>query len=352
MHPAKAVAAQSVVKVLPKSSIDVTINFNLINALLPMTTTRPSTSIVNPHISQSATLNRAKHLSNAVSLALPTVLVIFLLLGTSTTWVPSVFSLFLGAVFFICISMGLGVGFHRHFTHHAFKTSAVGKAILAILGTWSLQGPIVSWVADHRRHHRFADQQYDPHSPWVDDSGKIDNRLAGWFHAHVGWKFKVAVSDENRYVPDLLKDPVVMFVSRHYWAIAIAGLLAPGALGYVYGGRDECLICLLWAGGVRAILLHQFEGIANSITHLFGTKVDGSQDESRNNLWLTVVLMGEGLHSYHHQNATMAVNQPAKFDAFGHFLLLSEKLGWVWDLRKAKKPVDVQTVRPIPAGLA
>ncbi|MEO6293067.1 MAG: fatty acid desaturase [Burkholderiaceae bacterium] len=277
-------------------------------------------------------------------------LVIFLLLGTSTTWVPSVFSLSLGALFFVFVSMGLGIGFHRHFTHHAYKTSALGKAVLGILGTWSLQGPIVSWVADHRRHHRFADQQYDPHSPWVDDKGKIESRLAGWFHAHIGWKFKVAVSDENRYVPDLLKDPVVMFVSRHYWVIAIAGLLAPGALGYVYGGWDECLTCLLWAGGVRAILLHQFEGIANSVTHLFGTKVDGSQDESRNNLWLTVVLMGEGLHSYHHQNATMAMNQPAKFDAFGHFLLVFEQLGLVWDLRKAPKPVDAQMMHPVSTG--
>ena len=283
-------------------------------------------------------------------MALPAVLVLFLLLGTSATWMPSVFSLLLGSFFFIFVSMGLGVGFHRHFTHHAFKTSAAGKAILGILGTWSLQGPMISWVADHRRHHRFADQQYDPHSPWVDDKGKIESRWAGWFHAHMGWKFKAAVSDESRYVPDLLKDPMVMFVSRHYWVIAIAGLLAPGALGYLYGGWDECLTSLLWAGGVRAILLHQFEGIANSITHLFGVKVDGSQDESRNNLWLTVVLMGEGLHSYHHQNATMAMNQPAKFDAFGHFLLVFEQLGWVWSLRKTPNPVDAQIMLPVSAG--
>lgn len=317
-----------------------------------MTTSTPSASITNPHISQSATLNRAKHLSNAVSMGVPPALVLFLLIGTPTTGMPSVFASLLSVLFFVLGSMGLGVGFHRHFTHHAFKTSAAGKAALGVLGTWSLQGPIVSWVADHRRHHRFADQRYDPHSPWSDDGGKIESRLAGWFHAHIGWKFKVAVSDENRYVPDLLKDPVVMFVSRHYWVIAIAGLLAPGALGYLYGGWDECLTCLLWAGGVRAILLHQFEGVANSITHLFGCKVDGSQDESRNNLWLTVLLMGEGLHSYHHQNATLAMNQPAKFDAFGHFLLLSEKLGLVWDLRKDKKPVDVRTMHPVSAVLA
>lgn len=325
-------------------------NDTFINACFFMTTIRPA-SIVNPHISQSAKHNQAKRLSNALSLALPAVLVLLLLLGTPINWSPSVFSLLLGVLFFVFVAMGLGVGFHRHFTHHAFKTSTTGKALLGIFGTWSLQGPMTSWVADHRRHHRFADQQYDPHSPWVDDRGKIDSRLAGWFHAHVGWKFKVAVSDEARYVPDLLKDPVAIFVSRHYWVIAIAGLLAPGPVGYVYGGWEECLTSLFWAGGVRAILLHQFEGVANSITHLFGVKVEGSQDESRNNLWLTVVLMGEGLHSYHHQHASLAMNQPAKFDAFGHFLLFSEKLGLVWDLRKAKPPFDVRTAQPSIAGL-
>lgn len=316
-----------------------------------MMTPTPFKLPVNPHISKSATLNRSKHLSNAMSMALPPLLAVVLMTSTQLPWEPSVFSMLLTVLFFVLGSIGLGIGFHRHFTHHAFKTSAAGKAVLGVLGTWSLQGPIVSWVADHRRHHRFADQQYDPHSPWADDNGLIDNRFAGWFHAHMGWKFKVAVSDENRYVPDLLKDPVVMFISRHYWVVAIAGLLAPGVPGFLYGGWDECLSCLLWAGCIRAILLHQFEGIANSITHLFGTKVDGSQDESRNNLWLSVVLMGEGLHSYHHQNATLAMNEPARFDAFGHVLVFFERFGMVWELRKAKPPQTAVLAHPVTGGL-
>lgn len=259
------------------------------------------------------------------------------------------FSLLLAVLFFVFGSTGLGVGFHRLFTHHAFKTSVAVRTLLGISGTWSLQGPIVNWVADHRRHHRFADQQYDPHSPWADDNGKIECRLAGWFHAHIGWKFNAAASDENRYAPDLLKDPVVMRISRYYWMIAIAGLLLPGALGYLYRGWEESLTCLLWAGGIRAMLLHQFEGIANSMTHLFGAKVAGTRDESRNNLWLTILLMGEGLHSYHHQNATAAVNQPVKFDAFGHFLLFSERLRLVWDLRHTERPLDMQIACPTAA---
>lgn len=295
-----------------------------------------ATKQINPHISQSVKINSIKRFTNAVSIMLPPLLALGLLIGTPISWQPTVFSMLLGLLFFVLGSVGLGIGFHRYFTHHAFKTSLLGKAVLGILGTWSLQGPIVGWVADHRRHHRFADQQYDPHSPWSNDKGLIKNRFIGWFHAHIGWKFSVAESDETRYVPDLLKDPIVMFISRHYWLLAITGLLLPGAFGYMYGGWSECLSCLLWAGCARAILLNQFEGVANSMTHLFGTKVEGSQDESRNNLWLTAVLMGEGLHSYHHQNATLAINQPAKFDAFGNALIFLERLGLVWDLRKAK----------------
>lgn len=316
-----------------------------------MSTFTQAAKQINPYISLSEKQNRLKQKSNIASTVLPLAMALGLLICTPLSWAPTTFSMLLGLLFFVLGSMGLGIGFHRHFTHHAFKTSPVGKAVLGILGTWSLQGPIVGWVADHRRHHRFADQQYDPHSPWANDKGLINNRLVGWFHAHIGWKFSVAESDENRYVPDLLKDPVVMLISRQYWPLAIFGLLLPGVFGFMYGGWNECLSCLLWAGSVRAILLNQFEGVANSITHLFGTKVEGSQDESRNNLWLTVVLMGEGLHSYHHQNATLAINQPAKFDAFGHALVFFERFGLVWDLRKAKPAPVETTVLPDQASL-
>ena len=316
-----------------------------------MSTPSPSMPLVNPHISESSVVNRTKRLTNLASVAIPPLLGFSLLVFTPVTLQPSLFSILLAMSFFILGSMGLGIGFHRHFTHHAFKTTSAGKAVLSVLGSWSLQGPIISWVADHRRHHRFADQQYDPHSPWADDMGLINNRLAGWFHAHIGWKFSAAESDEKRYVPDLLKDPVVMFVSRNYWPLAISGLLLPGVIGFMHGGWSESLTCLLWAGCVRAILLNQFEGVANSITHLFGSQVDAAKDKSRDNLWLSVVLMGEGLHSYHHQNATVAVNEPSKFDAFGQFIMLCAYLGLVWDLRKAKPSALAETLQPQTGGL-
>ena len=308
-----------------------------------MTTAVP----LNPHISNSVSENRAKQISNVVAFAFPWVLGLFLISYTPAEIVPTMFAWNLEMLFVTLSSIGLSIGFHRHFTHHAFKTSTAGKMVLGILGTWTMQGSIISWVADHRRHHRFADQQYDPHSPWANDQGFINNRVAGWWHAHMGWKFTCAVSDEGRYVPDLMKDPVAVFLTRFYWPVAISGYLLPGALGWLYGGWQECVTCLLWAGCFRAVVLQQFEGIANSLTHLFGSKVEGSKDESRDNLLITFVLLGEGLHNYHHQNATAAVNHPAKFDVFGHMIMLCERLGWVWDLRKGK-PAAVASAAPSP----
>jgi stearoyl-CoA desaturase (Delta-9 desaturase) len=332
---------------------NVSMNFKIFiqKTFMHMSTFKQANTQINPYISDSQKINQAKQLSNTITVTLPFICAIVLLAYSPASWQPSPLSMLLGAIFFILSSIGLGIGFHRHFTHHAFKTSTVGKIVLGILGTWTMQGSIISWVADHRRHHRFADQQYDPHSPWANDKGLITNRFAGWWHAHMGWKFTCAESEENRYVPELMKDPVAVFLTRYYWPIAISGYVLPGVLGWFYGGWQEFAACLLWAGCFRAVLLQQFEGIANSITHLFGTKMGDSQNESRNNLWLTVALMGEGLHSYHHQNATVAVNQPMKFDAFGQLIMFFERLGLVWDLRKAKPTPAVTKEQPLQSGL-
>lgn len=304
--------------------------------------------VINPHISKSISKNRKQHVSHAISIMSPIVLAFALLNYMPADWPPSLLALLLTAIFFTLGSAGLALGLHRYFTHHAFKTSAAGEILLSLLGTWSLQGSIVSWVSDHRRHHRFADQQYDPHSPYANDQGLINNRVAGLFHAHIGWKFTSAVSEENRYVPELLKNPIVMFFSRHYFIVAISGLLAPGLIGWFFGGLEEAINCLFWAGCVRAVLIHQLAWAVSSFGHMFGEKIEGALDESRNNILLSVILLGEGLHSYHHQYPTLAMNEPAKFDVFGHSLVFFERLGLVWDLRKGK-PVAPQTILPTEA---
>ena len=307
--------------------------------------------VINPHISKSVSKNRKQHVSHAVSIFLPPTFAVAVVSYMSMTLMPTLLAFILTIIFFTLGSSGLALGYHRFFTHHAFKTTRAGKILLSLFGTWSLQGSIVSWVADHRRHHRFADQQYDPHSPYANDEGVIDNLIVGLYHSHIGWKFTSAVSEEKRYVPELLNDPVAMFFSRHYISVGFAGLFLPGLIGWFVGGVEEAASCFVWAGCIRAILIHQLAWAVSSFGHVFGEKIDGAVDESRNNIWLGVMLLGEGLHSYHHKNPTLAMNEPAKFDAFGHALVFFERFGLVWDLRKTKPAPVVTTVLPEQAGL-
>jgi stearoyl-CoA desaturase (Delta-9 desaturase) len=301
---------------------------------------------INPYISKSVSKNRSQHFAHAISIGLPPVFAIVVVCFSSMTLLPTLLAFVLAVVFFTLGSSGLALGYHRYFTHHAFKTNRIGKILLNLFGTWALQGSVVSWVADHRRHHRFADQQYDPHSPYANDAGLIDNLIAGIFHAHIGWKFTSAVSDEKRYVPELLSDPLAMFFTRYYIVIGFSGLFLPGLIGWFVGGLEEALSCFVWAGCVRAILIHQLAWAVSSFGHVFGEKIEGAFDESRNSVFLGILLLGEGLHSYHHKNPTLAMNEPSKFDVFGHSLVFFERLGLVWDLRKARQDPAVALGQP------
>lgn len=309
-----------------------------------------NTKLIDPYISSSITLNRNKRIANTLNMLLPVLLLACLLANEKTSWMPTPFTILNTVFFFTIVAFGLAVGYHRYFAHYSFKTSKLIKFVMGVLGTWAMQGSVTSWVADHRRHHRFADKRYDPHSPYANDRGVINNRLTGWMHAHIGWMITGSVSDETRYASDSLNDPIAQFLTRYYWVITATGLLLPGIFGWLYNGFDEAILCLAWAGCARTILVHQLAWSANSFGHMFGEKIEGALDESRNNVLLGMILLGEGLHSYHHQNPTLAMNEPAKFDVFGHSLVFFERLGLVWNLRKGK-PIALQTSAPVEAGL-
>lgn len=246
--------------------------------------------------------------------------------GYSTSaWVVAGGSFFLTA-------LGIGVGLHRHFTHGAFKTSNVIRGVLAVFGGWALQGPIDRWVADHRRHHRFTDEPYDPHSPYWDGNRKIESRLAGLIHAHIGWMLTGLVSDEERYAPDIRACKITAWCSSHYWLLAATSLLLPSAIGYLVEG--EVLSYFLLAGCARVALLHQITWSVNSFGHMSGSKVTGSNDESRDNLVLAVLLLGEGLHSFHHRYPSAAVNRPLWLDFGGGAITFMERLGIVWGVKR------------------
>jgi stearoyl-CoA desaturase (delta-9 desaturase) len=271
-------------------------------------------------------------LLNAVSIGIP-------LAGTAigvVTWpenAPSTATLVITILLFVINAMAVGIGMHRYFTHSAFETFPALRAGLAVLGSWAMQGPIDRWVADHRRHHRFTDKPFDPHSPyWIDDK-PIRSRIRGLLHAHIGWMLTGDVSDPNRYARDIRDDRITRWASDHYWALCATSLLVPGGLGYAFGGTAQVVPAVLWAGCFRVALLHQLTWSVNSFGHVFGRKQPGAKDQSRDNPFLAFMLMGEGLHSYHHRFPAAGVNEPLLLDQNGWLLLGLERIGLVWNLK-------------------
>src|SRR6476469_11091207 len=164
--------------------------------------------------------------------------------------------LFVFAIMYVATGLGITVGFHRLFTHRSFKTGPGVRRLFAILGSMAVEGPVIAWVADHRKHHAFSDQPGDPHSPHVDHGGGWRGALRGLAHAHVGWLFiHTQRGNRKRYAPDLLADPVVSFVDRTFLVWALGGLMVPFWLGYVLGGFSwyAAVTGLLWGGIVRLL---------------------------------------------------------------------------------------------------
>src|SRR4051812_25649559 len=151
------------------------------------------------------------------------------------------------ALLYIPTGFGITLGFHRLFTHRAFKTGPRTRAVLAVLGSAAVEGPIISWVADHRKHHAFSDEEGDPHSPHVGHGEGVAAQFKGFFHAHVGWLFiHTQRGSKERFAPDLLKDPIVSYVDRTFLVWAIGGVIPPLFLRWGGGGAA------LGGGGPRA----------------------------------------------------------------------------------------------------
>ena len=160
--------------------------------------------------------NHLNRLENGVSIGLPVVgCVLFLYSLASQT--PSLSMVIIFALATLATSIGVSVGHHRYFTHASFKTSRFGRLLLGVLATISMQGSILRWVADHRRHHRFTDRPGDPHSPYVNADGhSMRCRASGLAHAHLLWMFNGYLSDEQRYARDINADAISAWLSAHY----------------------------------------------------------------------------------------------------------------------------------------
>jgi len=237
---------------------------------------------------------------------------------------------------YLLTGVGVTVGFHRLLTHRAFKTTRPVRAVLAILGSAAIEGPVISWVADHRKHHAFADRDGDPHSPHVDHGHGWRGALRGLWHAHVGWLFiHTQRGRRTRYAPDLLADPVVSWVDRTFPVWAFGGLLAAFGLGWLFGGRlRDGLTGVLWGGAVRMLVVHHVTYSINSLCHFFGRQRFDTGDESRNLAWLAPLSFGEAWHNNHHAFPTSAEHGLGRweFDPSALLIRALERVGLAWDV--------------------
>jgi stearoyl-CoA desaturase (delta-9 desaturase) len=240
------------------------------------------------------------------------------------------------AVMYIPIGLGVTVGYHRLFTHRSFQTSPTVRFIFGALGSAALEGPVISWVADHRKHHAFSDQEGDPHSPHVDHDGALMSPVKGLVHAHLGWTLlHEQRGSKERYAPDLMKDPTTRFVDRTSVVWLFAGLIVPAVLGFLLTGTlAGAATGFLWGGAVRIFVLHHATFSINSLCHFFGEKRFKTTDESRNLAWLAPLTLGESWHNNHHAFPTSASHGLRwwEFDISALVIRGMEKTGLVWDV--------------------
>jgi stearoyl-CoA desaturase (delta-9 desaturase) len=238
-------------------------------------------------------------------------------------------------VMYLFTGLGVTVGLHRLLTHRSFRTHPWLRGLFAIAGSMAVQGPVIEWVATHRRHHAFSDEDGDPHSPHGHGGG-FRGALRGLWHAHLGWVFSEGdVASERRYAPDLLKDPVVRFVDSTFVLWVALTLAIPFGLGYALTGTmDGALSALVWGGAVRLFLLHHVTFAINSLCHFFGRRRFETGDESRNLAWLAPLSFGEAWHNNHHAFPTSARHGLGRrqFDFSAAVISGLERVGLAWDV--------------------
>ena len=188
--------------------------------------------------------------------------------------------------------IGICLGYHRYFTHRSYATPKWVEYALAIFGCLAGEAGPIAWVAAHRYHHTYSDQEQDPHSPLKDPSS-----VKGFLWAHVGWLFareKNLASFDNykRYAPDMAQDKFLVFLDRNHMipAVILTGVL------YFLGGWSY----VVWGMFVRSVLVYHSTWFVNSASHVWGYRTFKTTDQSKNNWWVALLSFGEGWHNNHH----------------------------------------------------
>jgi len=239
--------------------------------------------------------------------------------------------LVLAAVMYLLTAIGITVGFHRLLTHRSFQTGKPLEYLFAVLGSMAVQGPVISWVADHRKHHAHTDEEGDPHSPHVGHGDGPHGVLVGLWHAHTGWLFTTqGRADWKRYAPDLYEDSGMRAISRHFPLLVVASLAIPTLAGYLISGTlAGAATGLLWGGLVRIFFVHHVTWSVNSVCHFLGSRRFDVDDHSTNVFWLALPSLGESWHHNHHAFPRSAAHGLRRWEVDLSALVISgmEKLG-------------------------
>ena len=265
--------------------------------------------------------------------------------------------LILLVVMYTVIAFGTTIGFHRYFTHKGFETSAPVKALLAILGCMTMQGPLTQWVTDHRKHHALSDQEGDPHSPHVGHGDGVLGAVKGFVHAHVGWLFTLKGLERGReYGKDLYDDTMIRWIDRLYLVWVVLTLGIPFLVGYLVGGSVERgLEAMVWGGLLRIFLYQHATFSVNSICHMFGKQHYRSRDEARNNWLVAALVFGEGWHNNHHAFPSSARHGLHRWQIDISYLVIraAERLGLVWNVRRPdREQMERRRLEPARAPTA
>jgi stearoyl-CoA desaturase (delta-9 desaturase) len=290
----------------------------------------------------------AHQVTNFAAIVIPFaafVLAVVLLWGRLVEWID----LAVLAVGYAVTCLGVTVGFHRLLTHRSFETYPAVRYALAVFGTLAVEGSVIKWVADHRKHHAFADEPGDPHSPHDAGPGVL-GALRGLWHAHVGWLFNsVGQADRRRYAADLLRDRGMRRIDAAEKSLFAAGLAIPFLLGFlVKGTLSGALLTLVWGGLVRVFFLHHATFSINSICHFFGRRRFPTQDRSTNVAWLSVATFGESWHNNHHAFPTSAFHglRRRELDLGGLFIGALERVGLAWQVVRVSPERQRQKAAP------
>jgi stearoyl-CoA desaturase (delta-9 desaturase) len=277
-------------------------------------------------------VSRSERAANLVGVVVPVLGVLAAVVLLWNRAVDATDLMILGAMY-LTTAIGITVGFHRLLTHRAFATYKWLERVFAVLGSLSVQGSVMDWVADHRKHHAHTDREGDPHSPHVGHG----SGLSGLWHAHVGWLMETqGQADWKRYASELYEDPAMRRIGRGFPVLVLLSLLIPTVAGYVLHGftLDGALRGLVWGGLVRIFLVHHVTWSVNSVCHFFGRRRFDVDDHSTNVGWLALFSLGESWHHNHHAFPRSAYHGLRwwELDPSGVIISAMQRVGLAWNV--------------------